>query len=177
MEPLTKKSVINVARDTDVVRVADTEMCWQEIHESKVFPTTPCNNSTRQYTFQILPNSSELHPPSCDLVVDFKLTKADNTPIGETDQVGCIQSLGVCAWQSVNVRINGVLYQPEFPFSEHAFYFKQMGSYTERERKAIFESVGFQSDTVGRSATKDPTIDPSCACKVSKILMLIYIWY
>ena len=147
MEPLTKKSSVNVARDTDVVRVADTEMCWQEIHETKVFPTTPCTNATRQYTFQILPNSSELHPPSCDLVVEFNLTKADNSPIADTTQVGCVQSLGVTAWQTVNVRINGALYQPEFPFNEHAFYFKQMGSFTERERKALFQSVGFHADT------------------------------
>ena len=147
MEPLSKKSSVNVAKDTDVVRVADTEMCFQEIHEAKVFPTTPCNGSTRQYTFQILPNSSELHPPSCDLVVQFKLTKADGSDIADTAQIGCVQSLGVTAWQSCNVRINGALYQPEFPFSEHAFYFKQMGSYTARERKALFESIGFHPDT------------------------------
>ena len=80
-------------------------------------------------------------------MVEFQLTKADDSAIDATTQVGCIQSLGVTAWQSVHVRINGALYQPEFPFNEHAFYFKQMGSFTERERKALFQTVGFHADT------------------------------
>ena len=49
MEPLTKKSNVKVARDTDVVRVADTQMCWQEIHEkySQQLHVTILRGSTR----------------------------------------------------------------------------------------------------------------------------------
>ena len=170
MEPLTPKSEINVAQDTDVTRVAHTEMCFSDFYDSRVFPTTPANPNIWQYTFQILPNNSELHPRSCDLVVAFKLTNADNSDIDPSTQVSCLQSLGVTAWQSANVKIGGTLYQPEFSFNEHAFHFRQMGCYTRRERDALFQQFGYREDTVSRTDCQEPSLDPNCLCKCPRCL-------
>jgi len=147
MEPISKKSAIRVAKDTDITRVADTHMSFSEFHSSRLYPTTPITPSTRQCTFQILPSNSELHPPSCDLVVSFKVTKNDGSKIDPGTQISLVNALAINAWQSVNMRIAGQPYLPEFNCSEHATYFKLHGCMSSRERNTLLKFIGYREDT------------------------------
>ena len=96
MEPISKRSRIETNEFTSAIEVPATRMCFKSYHDSKVWPTSPPNENSRQFAFQILPqNAHELYPPACKLEITFKLTKADGSAIEATDQVGCINGIGI----------------------------------------------------------------------------------
>ena len=162
MEPISEKSAIKVARDTDITRVAHTEMAFSGWSDSRLYPTTPITPSTRQCTFQILPQNAELHPPSCDLVVNFKITKANGDKLDDTTQISCINALGITCWNSVILRIGGMTYLPEFSNqNDHATYFKLIGCMNERERNSKLSYVGYRQDSPGHSNSERPDLDPT----------------
>ena len=165
MEPVSRKSAIKVARDTDITRVADTQMSFLEWNRSRLYPTTPVLPSSRQMSFQILPQNSELHPPSCELVVTFLVTKLDGTKLDKDTQISCINLLGITAWQSASVRIGGQTYLPEFNCSEHATFFKIHGCMTKREREIYLNYVGYEKDTDGKEHSEVYSADPNFLCK------------
>ena len=168
MEPISSKSAIKVARDTDVTRVAHTEMSFSDWMDSRLYPTTPITPSTRQCTFQILPQNCELHPPSCNLVVKFKITNADGSALAKKTQISCVNALGITCWNSVVLRIAGQTYLPEFGCSDHATYFKLHGCMTERERETNLEFVGYKMDTPTNSDSERSDIDPTCDCQCAR---------
>ena len=89
MEPLSKRSKLEVATDTWAVSVSPTQISFQSHHYSRLNPTTPTNEGVRNFIFQILPTvSSTLHMPSCEVHVGLKLMKSDNKDIETSTQVG-----------------------------------------------------------------------------------------
>ena len=89
MEPLSKKSKLEVGTDTWAVSISPTQISFQSHHYSKLMPTTPAGENLRQYIFQILPTvTSCLHTRSCEVVVGLKLVKEDNSAIDASTQVG-----------------------------------------------------------------------------------------
>ena len=89
MEPLSKKSKLEVGTDTWAVSISPTQISFQGHHFSKVNPTTPTTDGLRQFMFQLLPTvSSTLYLPSCEVVIGLKLKKSDRKDIESSTQVG-----------------------------------------------------------------------------------------
>ena len=89
MEPVGKKSRVEVSKDTYAVDVAGTQVSFQQHHWTVLNPTTPPSDGLRQYVFQILPTvNSTIHMTSCLVDTDLKLVKQDGSEIDADSQVG-----------------------------------------------------------------------------------------
>ena len=89
MEPLSKKSKLEVGTNTWAVSISPTQISFQGHHNAKVNPTTPTSDGLRQFIFQLLPTvSSTLYLPSCEVLIGLKLLKSDGTEIDSSTQVG-----------------------------------------------------------------------------------------
>ena len=165
MEPVSKRSKLAVNEGTAVVAVPTTSICFQSHNTTTVFPTTPVSPELRQFAFQILPQSrSELFPASCRLEMTLQLTKSDNGAVPTGSQVGCIQAIAACGWESCIVRLGGVTYQPEFAYSAHATYLRLLAGHSEREKNSILQNIGWRSDTIGRFDSINVEVSISLFC-------------
>ena len=89
MEPVSKKSRVEVSKDTFAVDVAGTQVSFQQHYWTVLNPTTPASDGLKSYVFQILPTvASNLHLPSCIVDTEIKLVKQDNSEIDADSQVG-----------------------------------------------------------------------------------------
>ena len=169
MEAISKRSKLLPARDTHAVNVAKTYVSFTDNNTQTVYPTTPPGPGVREFVFQILPSvSSELHPKSCKLITSVRLLKENGDAIDSTAQVGILNGFGATMWQSIEVRINGVLWLPEFGFSDHACYIKMLCAHSYRERHSLLNAVGWRTDTIGQTNSTKVELDPSCACICGK---------
>ena len=164
-EPLSKRSKIITADDTAAIEIAPSQLSFSDFYTIKLQSTTPPNDHTRSFTFNMLPTmSSELHPASCDVVVKWKIKKLDGGVMPSTAQVGVMQAFAVTSWSRCSVKIAGNVYKNEFSFADHATFIKLMTGYTEAERKSILHPIGFREDAIGRADSTKVEVDPVCTC-------------
>lgn len=144
MEPLSKRSRIIAAQDTSAIDLPETVYTFSGGYDRIVHTTTPVTDDSRLFSFEILPSiSGELKLNECELVTKWKLLKADNSTIGETDQVSICQGFGVTAFDSCQIKIGGAPYCPEFQeCSDHYNFLRLLYGHSERERLTTLKSVG-----------------------------------
>ena len=143
METVSPYSKVEPFPQTYTTEVAPTYVSFNSHHFHTLFPTTPCSSGQKDYTFSCNPSAaSELHLPSCEMVTKIRLVKKNGDLIGSDAQVGCLNALGFSMWERTNVRLNGILWNPEIVFSDHFEYQKMMGCYDEKTRKALFHRTG-----------------------------------
>lgn len=174
MEPISKRSRIVKADQTEAINIASSQLSFSGFYERDVYNSTPPDANTRTFNFTILPTtSSELHPKTCDLIVKWRLLQADGSRIPNEAQVGCIQGFAATAWSRCCLKIGGQIYKSEFPLCDHAVFMRYMTSHTKEERKSLLHSIGHREDAIGRSDANKPDLDPKCTCSCKKCLCAI----
>ena len=130
VEPISNLSKLVTAQDSACLVLADSVYTFNDFHERKVQPSTPCGPNIRQFSFDCLPTpASELHLSEAQIVVRWKLLKADGQTIDSDTQVGICQALGVLGFQKCNVTINGEEYMPDFTSIGHSQYLQVSPTY------------------------------------------------
>ena len=93
---VSKRSRVVPSNDIYAVSVGDTTLGTADIYDAAIASTAPPSDTSRSFTFNILPTvSSELHLPSVEVLIGVKLVKEDLSAIdSNSHQVGIIQTPG-----------------------------------------------------------------------------------
>ena len=150
MERLSNKSEIQIARNTECLKVQPTTVAFREYYRVTVYPNTPANPNTPvggskdTFSFSIHPTlPSELDLQKCNLHVKFKVTK-NGAAYTLNDQIVCVQSLGVLAWEYVKVMVAGKEVFPDFRQENHTQYIKMETNFSQDEKDNLLNQVGYR---------------------------------
>lgn len=152
METISPLSKVTPAPDTYSTEISETRVSFQGFYDQNIYTTTPCAPGQRDFSFTINPSpNNEIHLPSCEIVTQFRIKKADGTNIAASNQLGCLQTLGWSMFENSNLRINGNKWLPEVRTVDHWEYIKMMALYSQISKKALFKRAGYREDKLGKT--------------------------
>ena len=86
---------------------------------------------------------SELNLADCNVIVTFKVTKNSKTYV-KTDQISCVNYLGVLAWDKVKVSIAGNEIFSAYSYENHATFLKLETSFTKTQKENQLIQIGYR---------------------------------
>ena len=106
METISPLSKVTPAPDTYSTEISETRVSFQGFYDQNIYTTTPCAPGQRDFSFTINPSpNNEIHLPSCEIVTQFRIKKADGTNIAASNQLGCLHTLGWSMFENSNLRM------------------------------------------------------------------------